>query len=48
MKPAPQLDSQPFNANISIVDRAYITLKGQLWMRTSTAIEKEFVSTSVS
>ena len=30
MKPAPQLDLHPLNANVSIVDRAYIALKGAI------------------
>src|SRR3979490_1130604 len=30
MKPAPQLDLQPLNANVSIVDQAYTALKGAI------------------
>src|SRR6185503_19233491 len=30
MKPAPQLDLHPLNTNVSIVDRAYIALKGAI------------------
>jgi DNA-binding GntR family transcriptional regulator len=30
MKTAPQLDLQPLNANVSIVDQAYMALKGAI------------------
>jgi DNA-binding GntR family transcriptional regulator len=30
MKPAPQLDLQPLHANVSIVDQAYLALKGAI------------------